>query len=216
MACFCLHIRRGFRRNSVLMGEHHFWLWKLRIAYRYGTAVRPITVRPSRFRLRSRRVSYTYFRIVIKSPCPLSGVQARSRAEGALADFALRTIQLASIVGPHPVTLCSCIVEVARLGLGNDDLRDFAVYAGAEPPSSQRHGDDRDDDEDGVQGHAERGTVRHGFNGGTLGSGLAGGRNIRGVRGDRSRSRSLNRCGTCGRARCRTSRGPWAARRAGC
>ncbi|WP_220184871.1 hypothetical protein, partial [Corynebacterium sanguinis] len=27
-------------------------------------------------RLRSRRVSYTYYRIVIKSPCPLSGVRA--------------------------------------------------------------------------------------------------------------------------------------------
>ena len=201
MACFCLHIRRVFRRISVLMGEHNFWLWKLRIAYRYGTAVRPFTVSPSRFRLRSRRVSCTYYRIVIKSPCPLSGVRARSRAEGALADFALWTIQLASIVGPHPVTLCSCIAEVARLSLGHDDLGDFAVHAGAEPPSPQRHGDDRDDDEDGVQGHAERGTVRHWFNGGTLGSGLAGGRNIRAVRGELSRSRPLNRCGTY----CRTS-----------
>ena len=27
-------------------------------------------------RLRRRRVSYTYYRIVIKSPCPLSGVRA--------------------------------------------------------------------------------------------------------------------------------------------
>ncbi|MER0069908.1 hypothetical protein ABRP93_02065, partial [Corynebacterium sp. KPL2850] len=28
---------------------------------------------------RSRRISYTYYRILIKSPCPLSGVRARLR-----------------------------------------------------------------------------------------------------------------------------------------
>ncbi|WKS60302.1 transposase [Corynebacterium accolens] len=30
-------------------------------------------------RLRSRRISYTYYRILIKSPCPLSGVRAHGR-----------------------------------------------------------------------------------------------------------------------------------------